>query len=111
MLTPTATAVAAAVFVAVVSIARYVSLASVIAALALPIVSYAAGAPSATVASAISVVALVVYRHRANLARLRSGTERRVVWKGTDMTDGPGDARPRRAGSRSTGRPPRDVNR
>lgn len=65
---------------------RYVSLASIVAAAALPILTYIAGSlrdttvsamlPFLAVTSALSV--LVILRHRANLARLIAGTENRI---------------------------------
>ena len=79
VLAPEATAVAVAVFAVAVVITRYISLASVVASLTLPVAVYGADTPSATVASAVGIAAVVVYRHRENLARLRSGTERRVA--------------------------------
>ena len=79
VLAPEATAVAVAVFAVAVVITRYISLASVVASLTLPVAVYGADAPAATVASAVGIAAVVVYRHRENLARLRSGTERRVA--------------------------------
>ena len=78
VLAPPATAVAAPVFVVVVSITRYVSLASVVAAVTLPVATYGTDGPSVTVASALAVAAVVVFHHRENLARLQFGTERRV---------------------------------
>lgn len=79
VLAPDAAAVAAAVFVVVVSITRYVSVASVVATLTLPVAMYGTSAPSVTVASAAGIAAVVVSRHRGNLVRLQFGTERRVA--------------------------------
>ena len=79
VLAPAATAMAGAVFVLVVSLSRYVSLGSMVAAAGLPVLALAAGASSVTVATAAGVAVLVVVRHRANLSRLRSGTERRLA--------------------------------
>ena len=75
VLAPVATAMAGAVFVLVVSTSRYVSLGSLAAAMVLPLLALAAGESSVTVATAAGVAGLIVARHRANLARLRSGTE------------------------------------
>lgn len=78
ILTPIATGTAAALFVLTVWLTRYVSLASVAATLALPPVAWWSGAPNAVVAAASGAGALILFRHRANLRRLYSGTERRV---------------------------------
>jgi glycerol-3-phosphate acyltransferase PlsY len=78
VLSPIALAPALAVFAVVVTVTRYISLASVLAVLALPPIAYAAGSPGPTVTAAIATSALVVFRHRANLARLRAGVERRI---------------------------------
>jgi glycerol-3-phosphate acyltransferase PlsY len=78
VLAPAATAVAAVVFAGIVWSTRYVSLGSLVATLALPPLAYSVGAPIAVVAAALASAALIVYRHRSNLARLRAGTERRL---------------------------------
>ena len=75
---PVALVGAGVVFVVVVWIGRYVSLGSMAAAVALPLLAFAGGAPFATVAIAGGVGALIIARHRANLRRLRSGTEWRL---------------------------------
>jgi len=78
ILSPIATAVAAVLFLFTVSLTRYVSLGSIAATLALPPVAWWAGAPRAVVAAAAGTGALILFRHRANVRRLRSGTERKV---------------------------------
>jgi glycerol-3-phosphate acyltransferase PlsY len=78
ILTPIATGIAAALFVLTVWLTRYVSLGSVAATLALPLVAWWSHAPNAVVAAAAGAGALILFRHRANLRRLYSGTERRV---------------------------------
>jgi len=78
MLSPLATAVAASLFLAVVWATRYVSLASIAATLALPPIAWWAGAPPAVIGAAAGTGSLILFRHRANLRRLRLGTERRV---------------------------------
>jgi glycerol-3-phosphate acyltransferase PlsY len=57
---------------------RYVSVGSVLASLSLPAVAYVSGSPGSSVAAAVAASALIVFRHRSNLARVREGTERRV---------------------------------
>lgn len=78
VLAPLATLAAAVCFVLATWMTRYVSLGSVLASMTLPAVEWArAGAePVSLVATAAS--ALIVFRHRGNLARIARGTERRL---------------------------------
>ncbi len=78
ILSPVATGVSAVLFITTVWLTRYVSLGSIAATLALPPVAWWAGAPDAVVASAFGAGALILFRHRANVRRLYSGTERRM---------------------------------
>jgi glycerol-3-phosphate acyltransferase PlsY len=78
-LAPFATAVALAVFAAVVAASGYVSLGSMAAAAAL-VVSLAAtaGVRAPVFALGAAVAAFVFWSHRANIGRLRRGEESRV---------------------------------
>lgn len=78
VLTPAATLAAAALFLITVSLTRYISLGSIAATLALPPLAWVIGAPAAVVATAAATGALILFRHRANIRRLRAGTERRM---------------------------------
>lgn len=78
VLTPLATGLAAVLFLLTVWTTRYVSLGSVAATVALPPVAWLVGAPVAVVGAASGSAVLILFRHRANLQRLRSGTERRL---------------------------------
>jgi glycerol-3-phosphate acyltransferase PlsY len=78
ILTPAAVPPALAVFLVAVWLTKYVSAGSVLATLALPPIAYAMGSPPPAVVSAFAVAALIVFRHRSNLVRLRTGTERRL---------------------------------
>jgi glycerol-3-phosphate acyltransferase PlsY len=78
VLSPVATGVAAFLFLITVWTTRYVSLGSVAATVALPPTAWLTGAPAAVVAIAWGTAALIVFRHRSNLRRLRDGTERRL---------------------------------
>jgi len=78
VLSPIATGVAASLFLVTVWATRYVSLGSIAATVALPPVAWWAGAPRAVVAAAAGTGGLILFRHRANLRRLRSGTERKM---------------------------------
>ena len=78
VLTPVAVPPALAVFLVSVWATKYVSLGSILATIALPSIAYATGAPAATLAAAWAAAALILFRHRGNVARLRGGTERRL---------------------------------
>jgi acyl phosphate:glycerol-3-phosphate acyltransferase len=56
---------------------RYVSLASILAALSLPVLAFLLGRGSVAIWVAALVALFVVVRHRANVGRLLSGTERK----------------------------------
>jgi acyl phosphate:glycerol-3-phosphate acyltransferase len=78
VLAPLATLTAVSVFLLFVSVTRYVSLGSVAATIALPPAAWLTGAPMAVVVTTVGVAALIVFRHRTNIRRLRAGTERRM---------------------------------
>ena len=78
VLAPAATVLAGLVFVIAVWWTRYVSLGSLGAALVLPPLAYYLAAPAGVIAAAVVCAAIIVERHRANLARLQSGTEPRL---------------------------------
>ena len=78
MLTPAAVPPVLAMFAAVVWLTKYISLASVMATIALPPMAYAFGAPAPTVIAAALAATIIVFRHRSNVLRLWTGTERRV---------------------------------
>ena len=78
VLTPAAIVPALAVFVTATWVTRYISAGSMLATIALPPVALALGSPAPAVAAAFATAALIVFRHRSNLARLRTGTERRI---------------------------------
>ena len=75
---PWATLVALPVFVALVAITRYVSLASLLAAACVPLVAVMLRYPSPSALAALVVAAIIAARHHANIARLRAGTESRL---------------------------------
>lgn len=78
MLTPLAVPPALGIFVVTVWITKYISLGSVLASIALPPIAYALGSPAPAVAAAFAASVIIVFRHRANVLRLRAGTERRI---------------------------------
>ncbi len=77
-LAPLATAPAALVWVIVTLTFRYVSLASMLACLGFPIGVAMLGYPWPSVAAAVLAGAIIIPRHRANIARLLQGTEPRL---------------------------------
>jgi glycerol-3-phosphate acyltransferase PlsY len=78
ILAPVAMVPAAALFVATVWLTRYVSLGSIVASAALGPIAFGLGGSSAAATAACTAAALIVFRHRSNIARLRAGTERRI---------------------------------
>ena len=78
MLSPAAAGISAVLFFITVLLTRYVSLGSMAATVALPPAAWLVGEPRAVVLSAAGIAALILFRHRGNLRRLRSGTERRM---------------------------------
>jgi glycerol-3-phosphate acyltransferase PlsY len=75
-LTPIPLVAALAVFVIVVAAARQVSMGSIVAAGSLPLAVWLILHPPAPVLAAALVAGVfIVYRHRANIARIHAGTE------------------------------------
>lgn len=82
-LAPGAFGVFVAVFIAVVALTRYISLGSVLGSLAfVAALAWWDGTRSPTFAMGALLAALVIVRHRENLARLGRGEERRFSFKG-----------------------------
>jgi glycerol-3-phosphate acyltransferase PlsY len=65
------------VFLTAVALTRYISLGSVLAAIAVPLLTLLFHRPLPMVLSACAIGALIVWRHRDNLRRLLGGTENR----------------------------------
>ena len=81
-LTPVATLIGIAIWMIVFWVTRYVSLASITAAVVLPIVilvtrSHDQNNAKPLVFASVCVAAVVIWRHRSNLSRLMRGTEPR----------------------------------
>ena len=67
-----------AIFILVVAATRYVSLGSILAAIAFPVAAYFVARPDwQTLLPASAISLLIVIKHRANISRLLSGTEHR----------------------------------
>jgi acyl phosphate:glycerol-3-phosphate acyltransferase len=77
-LAPLALLATTVVFVAVVVLSKYVSLGSILGALVFPFALWFVNRPPPGILYAsIFAAALVVYRHKSNIARLRAGKESR----------------------------------
>ena len=85
-LTPVATLIGVAIWIIVFWLTRYVSLASITATVVLPIVILVVSSQDQNkrkplVYASACVAAVVIWRHRSNLARLMRGTEPRFTRK------------------------------
>jgi acyl phosphate:glycerol-3-phosphate acyltransferase len=81
VIAPKAVLVAAGIFVAVVALFRYVSLGSILAVAAFPLLVYAMNAYGNAPTSLVFMAAtslLIIVRHHANIRRLFAGTENRL---------------------------------
>jgi glycerol-3-phosphate acyltransferase PlsY len=78
VLAPVAAMGALALFLALVRLTRYVSIASMAAAVTLGPMVYGATSSIALTRAAFVTGGLVLFKHRQNLARLLNGTERRI---------------------------------
>jgi acyl phosphate:glycerol-3-phosphate acyltransferase len=81
LLMPVPTALSVGVFIATVSITRYVSLGSCLAALVIPIAAVVAAYPSEKLVAAVVISALIILRHKDNIGRLIRGEENRFGTK------------------------------
>ena len=69
------------VFMAVFSLSQLVSLASVLAAISLPLLMAAGSGSTANLVVALVAMLLVLWRHRSNIQRLLNGTEPKLGQK------------------------------
>jgi acyl phosphate:glycerol-3-phosphate acyltransferase len=77
-LAPLATLAAVGVWVVVFLVTRYASVASIAAALALPLLALLFGASVTVLVFTVAATVAVILLHRANIRRLRAGTESRI---------------------------------
>ena len=77
-LAPWAAAPTALVWLAVTASFRYVSLASIMACLCLPLGVWLLGYSRASIGAAVGTALIVILRHRQNIVRLAQGTEPRL---------------------------------
>jgi len=81
VLLPAPTLIAAAVWTAAFYGTRYVSLASILAAVTLPVAALLLGGRMLLVATAAVISLFVIARHRSNIVRLLNGTENKFQKK------------------------------
>jgi len=67
-----------AVWLAVLGLCRYVSVASMIAGLSLPLLAWQSGASNACLAVTVLLCLVMIGRHRSNILRLVSGAESKI---------------------------------
>ena len=71
------------VWIATFLLLRYASVASIVAGIALPVAAAVYGYPNSVVVFGAAAGAAILFLHRANLKRLRAGTENRFHWRRT----------------------------
>ncbi len=81
MLMPLIFVLEALVFVTTIVFSRYVSLGSVFTALVFPVAALVSQQSWQYVLMSLIIAAIVVYRHRSNIERLRQGTESKLTEK------------------------------
>jgi len=80
-LAPVVGAVGAGVWIVLFLVFRYASVASIVGALSLPVAAVLLDEPWPVIAFAAGAAAAVLVLHRANIARLRAGTENRFKFR------------------------------
>jgi glycerol-3-phosphate acyltransferase PlsY len=78
---PVVGGVGAGIWIIVFLVFRYASLASIVGALSLPVAAVLLDEPWPVIAFAAGAAAAVLVLHRANIARLRAGTENRFRFR------------------------------
>jgi acyl phosphate:glycerol-3-phosphate acyltransferase len=78
---PLSLAIVLSLWLLIFALSRYVSLASIAAALALPLAVWLTHGSSRMIGISVLVGGLALYRHRANIQRLLNGTEHRFGLK------------------------------
>ncbi|MDR3257149.1 MAG: glycerol-3-phosphate 1-O-acyltransferase PlsY [Endomicrobium sp.] len=76
-LMPLPSLLAFAVFSLVFVFSGYVALGSLCAAISLPLASYFSGYSTESIIFAFAMAVLIIYKHRANIKRLKAGSENR----------------------------------
>ena len=78
-LMPTVTVIVFISWLIIVKYSGYVSLASIIASLLVPILSLCFGEDMVYTIFGVLIAIFIIYRHKANIERLRAGTESKIV--------------------------------
>jgi glycerol-3-phosphate acyltransferase PlsY len=86
-LAPLGMAIVVPIFLLTVALTRYVSLGSILAAAATPLVLAALSYPTATTLVAGVMGVAIAFRHRDNIRRMRFGTEARVGGRSSAFPD------------------------
>jgi acyl phosphate:glycerol-3-phosphate acyltransferase len=68
-------------WLALFMVIRYASVSSIIAGISLPVIAFAYGYPTSVVLFGAAAAAAILFLHRANLKRLRAGTENRFHFR------------------------------
>jgi acyl phosphate:glycerol-3-phosphate acyltransferase len=92
-LAPVVGVAGAGVWIVVFLLTRYASVASIVAAISLPLIAVLLGSPWPVVAFGVLAAGGVVFLHRANIKRLLHGQESRFVFRKRERR-GPGARRP-----------------
>jgi len=78
---PLVAAAGGAIWILVFITTRYASLASILTAASIPVLALLFGYPTSVVVFGVAAAAAVTFLHRANLRRLRAGTENRFHFR------------------------------
>jgi glycerol-3-phosphate acyltransferase PlsY len=92
VLLPVVTLIGGAVWAATFYATGYVSLASILGAVVLPLAALVLGTQPLLVGVAVLISLFVIVRHRANIRRLLNGTENKFARKAGPRRDGEGPA-------------------
>jgi glycerol-3-phosphate acyltransferase PlsY len=88
-LVPAALLIVLVIWVVVFALSRYVSLASICAAFALPFAVWLLGRSLTLIVVTGALAALAIYKHKANIKRLIKGTENRIGLKKATQPESP----------------------
>ena len=81
-LAPVAMGLCLVIFAVLVTLWRYISVASIASTASFPALAYLLSRPPfAIILGAVTAAVLIVAKHRSNLSRLFNGTENKFAWK------------------------------
>lgn len=72
--------IAVAIFLITLKLSKYVSLASILASTSILIISPFIGYSLAGILTNACIVALLIYKHKANIIRIKNKTENKITW-------------------------------